>query len=118
MTDTDYIPKHMKQYDDHFDHCCFAGCTPMNCPGRCCANMGWHTRRCSLNPSNEFDQAMHDMYVNMRMPKHFVNETPAPRPVIEKFKRSCPECGGEAVIYKRVCFGADPHNMYRCVECR
>lgn len=26
----------------------------------------------------------------------------------------CPDCAAEVAIWKRVCFGPDPHNEYRC----
>lgn len=112
MSNETYAPKHMEQPDDHFDHCCFAGCTPMGCPGRCCANMGWHARRCELSTSRQMDDAQHDIYVAKGLRKHL-----APYPIAAP-KHACPRCGCMAVITKRVCFGADPHNEYRCTECR
>lgn len=68
-----YAPKHMKRYDrDGMSHCCFAGCTPMGCPGRCCVNEFGHRPDCPINPSRELDNAYHDAYVAAGMRKHLV----------------------------------------------
>lgn len=64
-----YVPKHMKQYDDAFDHCCFAGCQRMDEYG-CCANMGWHKAGCPLNPFREYDEQDHAFYVSQGLRKH------------------------------------------------
>jgi hypothetical protein len=71
----DYQPKHMKNYRrDGMSHCCFAGCRVGPCG--CCANMFWHEADCDFNPSREYDQAMHDIYVRAGSPKHYIKETP------------------------------------------
>lgn len=69
-TDPEYQPKHLKPFDDSLDHCCFAGCRPMACPGRCCANMGWHRASCPQHPSREYDEAMAGIYIDRGLPKH------------------------------------------------
>lgn len=71
--ETEYQPKHMKRYDDGWDHCCFAGCRPMDEYG-CCANMGWHKSNCPLNPFRESDNALHDIYVAHGRRKHLATQ--------------------------------------------
>lgn len=110
MTGT-YEPKHMKSYEDDWDHCCFGGCSPMDEYG-CCANMGWHRAGCPLNPLRAYDDTEHDIYVADGLRKHLA------KPLVGNISRFCPDCWHKVVIAKRVCFGADPHNMYRCTECR
>lgn len=71
---SDYQPKHLQTYDDHFDHCCFAGCRRMDDYG-CCANMGRHKAGCPLNPFREFDESMHDIYVGRGLRQHLQKES-------------------------------------------
>jgi hypothetical protein len=72
MTDVEdtYQPKHLKQYDDSWGHCCFSGCTPMGCPGRCCVQEMGHRPNCPMNPFRQFDQEDHDYYVSQGSRKH------------------------------------------------
>lgn len=39
-----------------------------------------------------------------------------PLPDWEHMKQCCPSCGHIVTILKRVCFGPDPHNEYRCTR--
>lgn len=107
----EYVPKHMKIYDDGFDHCCFAGCRRMDEYG-CCANMGWHKSGCPLNPFREYDEQDHAFYVSQGLRKHL-----APEPIVHNVHSACPRCGCSLMVAKRVCFGSDPHVTYRCTEC-
>lgn len=85
-----YAPKHMKRYDrDGMSHCCFAGCTPMGCPGRCCIQGFGHRADCPENPGRLLDDAHHDIYVQNGGRKHlakipYLYTTPRYR---------CPSCG-------------------------
>jgi hypothetical protein len=65
-----YQPKHMKVYHSYTSHCCFAGCTPMGCPGRCCVNEFGHRLDCPTNPIHALDDAEHDVYVDNGLRKH------------------------------------------------
>ncbi len=87
----DYQPKHLKKYDsDYSGHCCFAGCTPMGCPGNCCVNMGWHRASCPLNSMRQFDEADHEIYIHNGLPKHFA-KTSSDEP--------CDVCNGTGLTY-------------------
>lgn len=82
-----YIPLHMVDYGSgRSGHCCFAGCTPMGCPGRCCVQEMGHRADCPSNPFREFDEYEHECYVNAGMRKHLAT-TPPSTP------RRCVSCG-------------------------
>lgn len=66
----EYQPKHLKQYEYYGGHCCFAGCTPMGCPGGCCVNDFGHHPHCPAGPWRQFDEQEHDIYVAHGRRKH------------------------------------------------
>lgn len=112
----DYNPKHMVDYGSGRNgHCCFAGCTPMGCPAGCCVYEGFgHRANCPLNPMRQMDEQEHDFYVNAGLRKHLRTEE---RPKYWGIVRLCPKCDEPVHVSKRICFGSDPHNQYRCKNC-
>lgn len=76
-------PKHLKQYNNSWSHCCFAGCTPMGCPGGCCIMEMGHRADCPADPFRQAAEELHDLYVNNGMRKHLFDPhtvIPVPRP--------------------------------------
>ena len=65
-----YIPKHAVTLSDSMDHCCFSGCKPMDCPGRCCASMGWHKLACPHSAYQQLMDARAESYIAQGKAKH------------------------------------------------
>lgn len=92
-------PKHLKRYGSGMNHCCFAGCTPMGCPGGCCVQEFGHRAECPLNPTRQWDEADHEIYIANNGRKHLFTKGSSAiyhwNPRLQRPRYFCPSCRDE-----------------------